>query len=161
MASLTLASDCGIEIEFVNIPLRSNSYHSKDDDDWEYNEFFLNLVSSYRWLNVISDPYLMMSYSGPRVTLKKCLLLDEHSSGTDLDQADDGKVDHDKFLLTILERILSKTPWRFGTVHVIEQDTRVKIDELIAIFKMAPVNNSWHGEREEEFEEYAYQYEYD
>ena len=39
LASLTLASDCGVEIDFANILLRSNSYHSRDDE-LEYNQFF-------------------------------------------------------------------------------------------------------------------------
>lgn len=165
-ASLTLVTDCDVELKFTNVLLCFDSYDSTNNAflrkvtneinyDYEMNSFYLAVHYSESDIN----------YSELDITLKGCLLIEEQSGSSKLNKGGYMSVaGSNEIFLTVLAQVLKKTPWKFGigTVYKIYQDPSgqgilVGNKRMVDILKMEQVNNSCQDEMEEEFEEYAYQ----
>ena len=143
--SLTLATNCGIELNFSNVLLCGNSCTR------ENNVYLSAFENNIYWTDSSS---IVISYSPPDITLKGRVLTEEQPGGSKLNE--DGYmsvVDSDKVFFTVLTQVLKKVPWQLGTVYDIGLEENIYGD--VAIFRTAQVNNSY---QEEEFEEYAYEY---
>lgn len=151
LAYLTLATNCGIEIKFKKFFLSVDSY------DRENNVYLY--VEGNMQPNVTENYYLGL-HSRPYITLKGCVFLDKQVGSTNLDAVGDEEVSFDysdEIFLAVLEKVLRKTPWKFGVLRDIERDISSEWDEWVAISKMDQVDRDLQDRIEAELEAHVYQ----